>query len=247
MTDNEYHLGLKKAYEIFLFVEETIDKGIFPIMTSFMNEELSSWEQVIKNSQTPQGTFLELGCGGGRAISRLQKFGINVTGIDINPYLIQHCLDRGINATEADIFGPIPEAFESSADFVGIGFNTLFNFNPKDRTKWVQFACKSLKPGGLLMLSFYSDNKYIDVYNQERIDWYEYTNRAPEGYKHIIYEENGERGIKLLAPDGTVKLQSPWNKKEVVIKEARTWEGFKVQDTMLFPCKIGQILVLEKI
>ena len=247
MMSKEYHLGTERTYDIFLFVEDTIDKGFFPIMTSFMNEEVALWKEVIQNSKTPQGTFLELGCGGGRAISELKKNGIEVSGIDINPLLIQHCKNRNINSFQGSVYDPIPDAIKNSANFVGIGFNTLFNFELSDRKKWVQFAYESLKPGGLLMLSFYVDNNYINKYYNERLPWYEYTNRVPEGYKHFIYEEQGERGIKLVDAAGNVKLKSPWKKKEVVIEEARTWPGFNMKENMLFPCKIGNLLVLEKI
>lgn len=247
MNKKDYHLGQKHAYEVFLLVEEIIDQGHFPIMSSFMNEELSLWEQVIKDSHNPSGTFLEIGCGGGRAIDRLKKFGITVAGIDINPYLIQHCQDRGLDAQEINIFDPIPPEIQGKADFAGIGFNTLFNFEPEDRKKWIEFGYQALKLGGKLMISFYSDNKYVDQYSAERIRWYDVTNKPPVGFVHSFYNENNERGIRLTAPDGSIPWQSAWKKKETVLAEAKTWTGFKVEDIILFPCKIGNLLVLEKI
>lgn len=247
MIEKEYHLGLKHAYEVFLLAEEVVDKGTFPIMSSFMNEELFLWEQVIKNSQTPQGTFLELGCGGGRAIIRLQNFGINVTGIDYNPYLIQHCLKRGLNVRSGNIFDPLPNDLYEKADFVGIGFDTLFNFSCEERVQWINYAYQALRPGGLLMLSYYSDNKYVDKHTTERIAWYDITNKPPTGYKHVAYTQNGERGLRLVAPDGSIPWQSAWKRKEDVIAEAKTWPGFIIEDIILFPCQIGSLLVLQKV
>lgn len=248
MTEKEYHLGHKHSYEVFLYVEEVIDKGTFPIISSFVNEELALWEQMIKQSHNPMGKFLELGCGGGRAIIRLKKFGLNVLGVDVNPYLLDHCRNRGLDVQQVDVLvDEVPDNLQAAIDFTVIGFNTFYNFGYENRKKWVKIAYDTLKPGGLFMLSYYTDNKYVDTYTDQRMAYYDLTSAPPEGYYHEVYDNGSERGIRMINPEGNVHWQSAWKRKEDVLNEAKEWKGFKVHDMVLFPCKIGHLLVLEKI
>lgn len=198
MTHEDYLLGFECSYKIFLAIEEVIEQGLSPIMSSFINEELSLWEQVVKNSQNPQGAFLELGCGGGRAISRLKKYGLKVKGVDNNPLLIKHCKNRDLEVFQIDILEEaVPKKIKQFAEFTAIGFNTLFNFNKKDRKKWIDFAEQTLKPGGLLVISFYTDNIFVNKYIKERVNYY--TSTLPvDGYTHRYYEKAEERGIELV-------------------------------------------------
>ncbi|MCK5753594.1 MAG: methyltransferase domain-containing protein [Mycobacterium sp.] len=56
------------------------------------------------------GPTLELGCGPGRLLARLQRAGCPVLGVDCSPRAVQLARARGVPALCTDVFGSVPDA-----------------------------------------------------------------------------------------------------------------------------------------
>lgn len=79
-----------------------------------------------------KGRVLDIGCGAGRHSLRLQKNGLDVTGIDISPLAIRVCKLRGLRKAENISIVDVGRFEESSFDTItmmGNNFGLLGSFN----------------------------------------------------------------------------------------------------------------------
>ena len=95
--------------------------------------------------------ILDLGCGPGFYLSRLESFGHYCTGIDFSPasvtYAKEHCLKSQV------VLGDVREAdFGLGFDLVMMLYSELNVFSPKDCHKILGKAYKALRPGGTLLI-----------------------------------------------------------------------------------------------
>ena len=70
MKKEKYVFDDKKDFEIFMNVEKHLDKSTFPLMSKVEREEIDFINKNIKN----EDKVLEVGCGGGRVLKKLECF-----------------------------------------------------------------------------------------------------------------------------------------------------------------------------
>lgn len=66
-------------------------------------------------SHGPAGSVVDLGCGNGEFLDYCRTRGVDATGVDSNPYLIEMCRARSLKVTTGDILtyrheSPVPRA-----------------------------------------------------------------------------------------------------------------------------------------
>ncbi|MBC8364376.1 MAG: class I SAM-dependent methyltransferase [Actinobacteria bacterium] len=99
------------------------------------------------------GPVLELGVGTGRLALPLADRGLDVTGLDASPAMLERLrakpgADR-LTVVEGDMADPLPGAADGSFGVVLVGFNTLFNLTTAGaQASCVAAGARLLRPGG---------------------------------------------------------------------------------------------------
>lgn len=145
----------------------------------------------------PKGSkILDFACGWGRLAFRLQKYGYNIVGFDINPDLIE--IARKLSKKTNQIYRtsasfdiadarslPYPNA---SFDVCLIQAFMTALIKPKDREKVMDEAQRVLKEGGILYLADFEQNWEDPLYRERYIR---------------DFPKTGEKGTFIVTEDGT--------------------------------------------
>ncbi len=83
-----------------------------------------------------QGRVLDIGCGAGRHSLYLQKKGLDVTGIDNSPLVIEVCKRRGLKKTKVLSVTQVSSKLRTFDTILMLGNNLGLLGNPK-RAKWL--------------------------------------------------------------------------------------------------------------
>ncbi|QIB43021.1 class I SAM-dependent methyltransferase [Streptomyces aureoverticillatus] len=98
-------------------------------------------------------TVLELGCGTGRALAHLAQQGVQATGVDLSPVMVQHVTERwgplGVRFICAEVLEHLrtsPETYDAAYSIFGALWFT-------DPAKLLPLIAEHLNPGGVLVFS----------------------------------------------------------------------------------------------
>ena len=127
-------------------------KGRYPDFSLQMAEYLSP---VLKQLGAKPRTMLDLACGEGAFAVATAEKGVEVTGIDCSPRMLEFAAERAQKAeVEVDfIQGDIRYLeFRDRFDLITCWFDSLnYLLDPEDLNKAFQAAAGALKPGGLFI------------------------------------------------------------------------------------------------
>lgn len=101
--------------------------------------------------KTIPGPVLDLGCGRGESLALLRDQGIPARGVDSSARMVALCRERGLDATEGDLFGTLAEVEERSLGAVA-SFHVVEHLPPGSLDRLVRLAYRALRPGGVLIL-----------------------------------------------------------------------------------------------
>ncbi|HEX7185148.1 MAG TPA: class I SAM-dependent methyltransferase [Thermoanaerobaculia bacterium] len=101
--------------------------------------------------KTIPGPVLDLGCGRGESLALLRDQGIAARGVDSSARMVALCRERGLEATEGDLFGTLAAVEEGSLGAV-VSFHVIEHLLPGSLDRLVRLAYRALKPGGVLIL-----------------------------------------------------------------------------------------------
>ncbi len=116
-------------------------------------------------------SILDVGCGYGELALHLRNRGFNVTGVDINPRLVDYCRGQGIRCIS-------PEEFrKSDAMFDAIVMSHVIeHFMPSELLHFMDSYLDRLKAKGFLVIvtpmmspSFYHDFDHVKPYHPQAI------------------------------------------------------------------------------
>lgn len=161
---------------------------------------------VFADAVAPLGPVLDTGCGPGTVTAYLAERGVDVSGVDLSPRMIEHarrlhpgCRFSVASTTELDL----PD---SSLGGV-LGWWSLFNL-PRDVLPQVlsSFA-RALRPGGQLIIATHvgdGDVARTEAYGGVPVSWTTYRWR-PEQLAELV-ERAGLRAVAelRLPPDGQI-------------------------------------------
>ena len=234
----KYIINDKKVFEIFSKNDSNLQKGLFPIMNKFVQDEINFWVRELKKNILKNDLILEMGCGTGRMLKELKKQGFNVFGFDNNPLFIDHCKKQNLNVFLFDSLDKVPKEHKNKYKVVGIALNTLFNFNKETRKKWIKTASELGTRDCLFIFSAYDDNKFARTTIKERLEYLKSATNMPN-YKLEFFDEKNKRGFRLLTPENKLEVYSLWIKKDELIE-------FKIEKIELMNCGIAYNILLRK-
>ena len=133
----------------------------------YLNDDCDyeNWSQylILKLQKYPSVTGLDVGCGGGWFTRAFQKYGYQMTGLDVSPEMLDfaqsQALKTGIRSEY--ILGDITiKKLPKRFDFV-TAINDCFNYIPKDKLgKALKNIGASLKTGGILLFDVSTPRKF---------------------------------------------------------------------------------------
>lgn len=242
----------EQTLKIFNCAETLVNNGSFPIVTSSIEQETDHWIRSIRQSQTPNGKIVEVGCGGGRILAKLIHNDISCHGLDNNPLMLERCHERGFQAEEADVYKPLKPILRENFDFAGVSVNTIFNTRGKNRDTWIKYCSDLVKPGGLIMFTAYTYTKDSSKKHAERFNYYQACTEpflSPNETLSFWEEKDGRAGVHTVDKNNKETWFTEWNPKNLILKQLRDWQkkfNLELVDMELLPCEIAYHVVLKK-
>lgn len=121
-------------------------------------------------------SLLDVGCGTGNEMLKFKEEGFNVTGIDLSPFHVQICRDRGLVVEVMDFYEMT--FFDQTFDSV-LAMSSLLHVPKKNLQIVIKEIHRCLKKDGLLFLGMFKgfydgimpsmDNKYIALYQAKEL------------------------------------------------------------------------------
>ena len=109
---------------------------------------------------------LDVGCGHGRLLARLQAAGFEATGVEINPEVVATVRKAGLHCLTPDEFSRSNEPYD-----VLLMAHVIEHFGPADLLRFMDGYLDRLKPGGRLVIAtplmsdyFYDDFDHVRPY-----------------------------------------------------------------------------------
>ena len=126
---------------------------------------------------------LDIGCGNGEFLQLLQEAGHTAVGVDIDPAMVQQCLDQGLTAHTADVLTWLPsQAGQYDAIFSS---NVIEHLDAKTVLAIVEQAYHALRPGGMLLMGtpnpesaivqfheYWRDPTHVRLYNRQLLEFF---------------------------------------------------------------------------
>ena len=118
---------------------------------------------IVKNTHpTPQSNVLDIGCGTGHHVAALAKQGLNVTGVDISPAMLQqaslnypHCKFEVGDVQNTMQFAP------NSFTHLLCMYFTLYYI--KDKARFFENCMGWLQPGGVLVVHIVDRDEFDPI------------------------------------------------------------------------------------
>jgi SAM-dependent methyltransferase len=130
-------------------------------------DEHGSFARLLQSLQpTSEHRALEVGCGYGEKMRVLQSLGIDVTGVDINPWIVQTNRANGLKCMTPEEFDKVEDTYD-----ILIMSHVIEHFVPSALLEFMEHYLARLKNGGHLLIisplawpAFFHDFHHIRPY-----------------------------------------------------------------------------------
>jgi SAM-dependent methyltransferase len=118
-----------------------------------IRERISAYLPWLQKLPAPANTaqVLDLGCGRGESLALLRDHGIPARGIDSSARMVALCRERGLEASEGDLFATLESLPEASLGGI-VSFHVIEHLPGAALDRLVRLAYRALRPGGVLIL-----------------------------------------------------------------------------------------------
>jgi 2-polyprenyl-3-methyl-5-hydroxy-6-metoxy-1,4-benzoquinol methylase len=182
-------------------------------------ERFRGSERTITERQQPyarhfrgRDNVLDIGCGRGEFLEILAREGIGARGVDIDPAMVERCLEKGLNVERRDALVELEGSEPATLDGV-FAAQLIEHLDAPSVVRLVRSAFAALRPGGVLLVespnprslvalaAFYVDLTHVRPYDAETIRWLV----EETGFEHVELEytlepEEGSDGDENLQP-----------------------------------------------
>lgn len=132
---------------------------------------------------------LDIGCGRGEFLELLREAGIAGQGVDLNPDMVRHCREKGLQVSEADALSYLQSLPDDS---LGAAFcsQLVEHLTTEDMLALIKAIHKKLRTGGILIVETLNPESLLVVYRWFWIDPTHIRLVHPETLK-FIFESAG--------------------------------------------------------
>lgn len=169
-----------------------IDKILFPVTYFFPTEKEQFDFNVLYLKNSNNNKLLDIGCGNGNFIKKLQGFGWDTYGIDMDEKAIAYCKSKKLNVSAGDIFS---QNFNTN-QFDVITINNVIE-HLRHPIKVINKVYELLKPGGKLIVV--TPNTESDLFFKYRSFWYHLD---PPRHLFLFNEKN----LQQMLEDNMFKI-----------------------------------------
>jgi SAM-dependent methyltransferase len=148
------------------------------------------------------GPVLEMGCGTGRVALALARAGIDVTGVDISPRMIDAAQAKaeaeGLASKAHFSVGDMAD-FEAGGEFAMVAFpfrSFQSMLTVEDQREALENASAHLRPGGLLVLDVFApDLAQLANPRDEAVPFHIRDVNQPDGTAIVVWGQNQWNGV----------------------------------------------------
>lgn len=155
------------------YFAEKIKPTMVPVNSHYVNRHVD--EMIEYSGISKDDKVLEVGCGMGKFTLPMLKRGFNITGLDLNSFLLQKLLEYNNNLYNVDLICSdildIPDEYNGSYDYV-IGYFTLHHFHHLET--YYQAMARVLKPGGQIIFiepNAFNILYYLQIFFSPTMSW----------------------------------------------------------------------------
>ncbi len=127
---------------------------------------------------------LDAGCGKGEFLEILDKEGINAYGVEKNPVLFNHCINRGLKVEKGDVIEHLSSLENQSLGGI-FASHLLEHLYPREVSDFIRLSYAKLKPGGVLVIELPNPSSLYSLLEFHR-DLTHKTPLHPETVKFLV-------------------------------------------------------------
>jgi O-antigen chain-terminating methyltransferase len=120
-------------------------------------EDIQQRQAAYLNLFRDRQNVVDVGCGRGEFVELLQQNGIPVTGVDINPDMVELCQDRGLPVVLAHMFDYLQGLPDASLDGI-FSAQVVEHISPQQILTLFQLCAQKLKSGGVVVMETVNPN-----------------------------------------------------------------------------------------
>ena len=172
---------------------------------------------------------LEVACGGGRILEPLARAGYQISGIDVDQFMLEKCRARLENLPDEfqDLAScryadAVKDDWGSSFDVVIMGGNLLVNIVSdlecrEAQRLFIQKAAAALKPGGRLFFNCLCSEVFTTSFDPEEYTIFEGTDDLGTWGEFLLFDQQD---------DGPARTQKSMRRQKIITKDGleKTWE-----------------------
>ena len=121
--------------------------------SSAIAERIAVYEPLVKAvlDQGVSGKVVDLGCGRGEWLHNLQRLGVDVLGVDLDPAMAQACQTQGLTAIATDALTGLNDLPAASCAAI-TSFHLVEHLAISDVIALMRLAWRALAPGGVVII-----------------------------------------------------------------------------------------------
>jgi len=158
-------------------------------------------------SEAP-AAVLDVGCGRGEFLARLNERGIAARGLDSNPEMVALCRERNLDVVEGDAVDYLSSLAEESLGGL-IATQVVEHFRPDYLTRFLDLAYEKLQPGSTIILETLNVNSWSTFFGPYLRDITHERPVPPETLRFLVEASGFQRTtLEFSSPaEENAKLQ----------------------------------------
>lgn len=112
--------------------------------------KMTPWLEYLPGHEQGSNRVLDIGCGRGEWLQLLNERGYRTNGLDINPVMVNSCLEQGLDVSAEDALAWLRRQPDASLCAI-TAFHVIEHIPFESLLRWTTEARRVLQPGGVLI------------------------------------------------------------------------------------------------